>query len=190
MSSDTHTARDRLIRAADELFYLEGIHATGIDRLVEVADVAKMTLYNNYRSKDELVAAWLAWRHEDWERRLAQQLGRSESPGERILAVFDTYIESATEPGHRGCVFLNAAAEIPSPGHPARPVLRSHKDSVRDFLVEQAHNLGAHDPAALAEQLFVLLEGGVVTAGVRGDPAPLRSARAAAETLLRAARPE
>jgi AcrR family transcriptional regulator len=178
------SARDRLIQAADELFYREGIHATGIDRLVEVADVAKMTLYNNYSSKDELVAAWLSWRHEDWERRLAKKLERSDSASQRILAVFDTYLDSATEPRHRGCVFLNAAAEIPSPEHPARPVVRAHKDSVRDFLIEQARELGAVDPGGLGEQLFVLLEGGVVTAGVRRDPEPIRAARSAAETLL------
>lgn len=184
MTSDTLSARDRLIRAADELFYSEGIHATGIDRLVEVADVAKMTLYNNYSSKDELVAAWLSWRHEDWERRLAKKLEQSDSASQRILAVFDTYLDTAAEPGHRGCVFLNAAAEIPAPDHPARPIVRSHKDSVREFLVDQARELGAPDPEVLGEQLFVLLEGGVVTAGVRGDPRPLEAARSAAGTLL------
>lgn len=176
------------MRAADELFYREGIHATGIDRLVESADVAKMTLYNNFGSKDELVAAWLSWRHEDWERRLSQRLAQSKSATDEILAVFDTYIDSATEPGHRGCVFLNAAAEIPGSEHPARPVVRSHKDSVRDFLVERAEALGAANAAELGEQLFVLLEGGVVTAGVRGDPGPIGAARAAAETLLAAYR--
>lgn len=186
MTTETLSARERLLRAADELFYREGIHATGIDRLVESADVAKMTLYNNYGSKDELVAAWLSWRHEDWERRLARRLAQSESATDEIRAVFDTYIDTATEPGHRGCVFLNAAAEIPGPGHPARPVVRSHKDSVRDFLVERAERLGTTNAEELGEQLFVLLEGGVVTAGVRGDPAPIRAARAAAETLLSA----
>lgn len=186
--ADTLSARDRLIRAADELFYNEGIHASGIDRLVEVADVAKMTLYNNYSSKDELVAAWLAWRHEDWERRLAQRLERADSATERILAVFDAYLDTATEPGHRGCVFLNAAAEIPAAEHPARPVVSSHKDSVRDFLVEQADEMGVDDPAGVGEQLFVLLEGGVVTAGVRRDPEPIRAARSVAETLLKVIR--
>lgn len=185
MSADTVPAKDRLLRAADELFYQEGIHATGIDRLVNVAGVAKMTLYNNYSSKDELVAAWLTWRHKDWEHRLAEKLDRSESASQRILAVFDTYIDSATEPGHRGCVFLNAAAEIPGRDHPARAVVGSHKDSVRDFLVDQAEELGTPDPQQLGEQLFVLLEGGVVTAGVRGDAEPLRAARSAAETLLK-----
>jgi AcrR family transcriptional regulator len=186
MTEATLSPRDRLLRAADELFYQEGIHASGIDRLVEIADVAKMTLYNNYRSKDELVAAWLAWRHEDWEGRLAKRLEHSESATERILAVFDAYLDSATEPEHRGCVFLNAAAEIPSPDHPARTVVRSHKDSVRDFLIREAEELGTDDPEGLGEQLFVLLEGGVVTAGVRGDPEPVRTARAAAVTLLAA----
>lgn len=184
MTTPSPSARERLIEAADRLFYREGIHATGIDRLVEAADVAKMTLYNNYSSKDELVAAWLTWRQENWERRLAERVDRAESGTDRILAVFDAYLDSATEPGHRGCAFLNAAAEIPANEHPARAVVLSHKNSVREFLVEQARESGAQKPEDLGEQLFVLLEGGVVTAGVRGDPAPIRAARSAAEALL------
>lgn len=181
------SARQRLIQAADTLFYREGIHATGIDRLVETANVAKMTLYNNYSSKDELVAAWLTWRHENWEQRLAGRLDRAKSATDRILAVFDAYLDSATEPGHRGCAFLNAAAEIPSAQHPARAVVLSHKQGVREFLIEQANEYGADKPEELGEQLFVVLEGGVVTAGVQGDPDPIRAARSAAETLLNAA---
>lgn len=187
MTAPTLNARERLIQAADTLFYREGIHATGIDRLVEAADVAKMTLYNNYSSKDELVAAWLAWRHENWEQRLASRLDRAESAADRILAVFDAYLDSATEPGHRGCAFLNAAAEIPAAEHPARAVVLSHKQGVLDFLVEQAKEYGADEPEQLGEQLFVVLEGGVVSAGVRGDPDPIRAARSAAETLIKAA---
>lgn len=186
MTTPTSSARERLIQAADILFYREGIHATGIDRLVEAADVAKMTLYNNYSSKDELVAAWLTWRQENWERRLAGRVDRAESASDRILAVFDAYLDSATEPGHRGCAFLNAAAEIPAAEHPARAVVLSHKDSVREFLVDQAREAGAPKPEELGEQLFVLLEGGVVTAGLREDPASIRAARSAAETLLNA----
>lgn len=180
----TSDARDRLIQAADRLFYREGIHATGIDRLVEAADVAKMTLYNNYSSKDELVATWLAWRHENWEERLAVRLEGAESATDRILAVFDAYLDSATEPGHRGCAFLNAAAEIPAVEHPARAVIVTHKHGVRDFLVEQARELGAAQPEELGEQLFVLVEGGVVSSGIQGTPNPITAARTAAETLL------
>lgn len=172
------------MQSADRLFYQEGIHATGIDRLVEDAGVAKMTLYNNYSSKDELVGAWLTWRHQDWERRLADRLAGARSATDRVLAVFDAYLDTATEPDHRGCVFLNAAAEIPSAEHPARAVVLSHKEGVRRFLIEQAGESGSDRPEELGEQLFVLLEGGVVTAGVRGDPQPLRAARAAAERLL------
>lgn len=83
--------------------------------------------------------------------RLAEKLDRSESASQRILAVFDTYIDSATASGHRGCVFLNAAAEIPGRDHPARAVVGSHKDSVRGFLVDQAEELGTPDPQQLGE---------------------------------------
>lgn len=181
-------AQERLLEAAQDLFYRQGIGATGVDRLVEAADVAKMTLYNNFGSKDELVAAYLTRRHEAWERRLEAHVERADSPDERLLAVFDAYLESASEPGHRGCAFLNAAAELPREGHPARAVIRSHKESVRELLREQAATAAAEAPDELAEQLFLLLEGAIVTAGIRGGTGPLRSARAAAERLIAAHR--
>ncbi|MFP3914314.1 MAG: TetR/AcrR family transcriptional regulator [Actinomycetota bacterium] len=182
------TARTRLLQAADRLFYQEGIRTTGIDHLVAEAGVAKMTLYNQFGSKDGLVAAYLRARHDDWLRRLDTHLGKASSPIEEILAVFDAYIESASQPGHRGCAFLNAAAELPDRDHPARAVVAEDKESVRSLLREKAEAADLPDPGELAEQLFLLLEGGIVTAGVRGTPDPLRSARAAALSLLQARR--
>jgi len=174
------------MEAADRLFYEEGIRATGIDRLVEEADVAKMSLYNNFGSKDDLVVAYLRWRHDDWLRRLAIHLERADSPVEAMLAVFDAYLESAVQPGYRGCAFINAAAEIPRADHPARAVVKENKEGVQSLLNEKAAEAGARDPRSLAGQLYLLLEGGIVTAGVRSDPEPLRWARAAAETLIAA----
>lgn len=180
----TTDAQQRLLEAAEDLFYRHGIGATGVDRLVEAADVAKMTLYNNFGSKDELVAAYLARRHRAWEHRLEAHLERADSPKQRLLATFDAYLESASEPGHRGCAFLNAAAEVPQEGHPARAVVRSHKDSVRELLREQAATATVDASEELADQLFLLLEGAIVTAGVHGSAEPLQWARAAAERLI------
>lgn len=174
------------METADRLFYEQGIRATGIDRLVEEADVAKMTLYNAFGSKDDLVVAYLRWRHEGWLRRLGAHLEAADSPTDEMLAVFDAYIESASQPGHRGCAFINAAAELPEPHHPAREVVRENKRGIRSLLEDQAARSGVGDPQALADQLFLLLEGGIVTAGLEGDPQVLHSARAAAQTLIAA----
>lgn len=166
------------------MFYEEGIRATGIDRLVEEADVAKMTLYNNFGSKDDLVVAYLQERHEDWLRRLESHLEQATSPVEEILAVFEAYIESASRPGHRGCVFINAAAELSERDHPARELVVENKESVRSLLRDRAAAAGLNEPGPLADQLFLLLEGGIVTAGIQGNADPLRWARTAAESLI------
>lgn len=180
------SARTRLLETADRMFYEEGIRATGIDRLVEEADVAKMTLYNHFGSKDDLVLAYLQERHADWLRRLDTHLDRATTPLEEILAVFDAYIESAARRGHRGCVFINAAAELSEPDHPAREVVVENKESVRSLLADRAGAAGLREPGSLADQLFLLLEGGIVTAGIQGDADPLRWARIAAESLIAA----
>lgn len=123
--SPTTSARERLLEAPEDLLYRHGIGATGVDRLVEAADVAKMTPYNNFGSKDELVAAYLARRHESWERHLRAHLHRAGAATARLLAVFDAYTESASEPGHRGCGFLNAAAGAEAPDTLAEQLIGS-----------------------------------------------------------------
>lgn len=180
----TTDARERLLEAAQEHFYRDGIRATGVDRLVEAAQVAKMTLYHHFGSKDDLVAAYLRRRHQDWEARLAARREGEASAEGRMLAVFDAYLETASRPGHRGCPFINAAAEVPEEDHPAREVIRAHKESVRRVLREEA--VAAGGPEELGDQLFLLLEGGQATAGLEGTPEPLRWARQAAERLIAA----
>lgn len=182
------SARDRLLETADRLFYEEGIRTTGIDHLVDEAGVAKMTLYNNFGSKDDLVAAYLRERHTGWLRRLGSHLERASSPVEEMLAVFDAYLESASRASYRGCPFVNASAELADRGHAGREVVTENKESVRSLLHDQARRAGLGDPDALADHLFLLLEGGVVTAGIRGSCEPLRWAREAAETLIAAHR--
>src|SRR3954467_11445702 len=104
-------ARDRLLAAADELFYEEGIHTVGIDKVIERAGVAKASLYSTFGSKDELVRSYLAARHEARQRRVMQKLARFRSPRERLLGVFDVLGELIVERGFRGCAFMRASAE-------------------------------------------------------------------------------
>lgn len=178
------SARARLLAAAHERFYADGIAATGIDRLVADAGVAKMSLYNNFSSKDELVAAWLEERDADWRRRLAAELERHTDPEDRLLAVFDAYEASAGREAFRGCGFVNAAAELADRAHPAFEVVRAHKHGVVAVLARLAAEAELARPDELAEQLFLLLEGAYVTAGIRDSLEPLDSARAAARRLI------
>nr|WP_296063563.1 TetR/AcrR family transcriptional regulator [uncultured Actinoplanes sp.] len=180
------SARDRLLAAADELFYAEGVHTVGIDRVIERAGVAKASLYSSFGSKDELVRAYLEARHERRRARVMNGLARFDNPRDRLLGVFDVLGEVAAQPGYRGCAFYNANAESPSSG-PAAEVAAKSRAWTRGLFAELAADAGAHDPSALADQLMVLYDGAMV--GSRMEPARdlAALARSAAATLLDAA---
>ena len=108
------SVRDRLLAAANELFYQEGIHTVGIERVLERAGVAKASLYSTFGSKDELVRAYLLARHERRQARINARIARHESPREKILAIFDLVAELAAEPNFRGCAFVRASSEGPA----------------------------------------------------------------------------
>ncbi|MFB9376976.1 TetR/AcrR family transcriptional regulator [Kineococcus gynurae] len=180
-------ARERLLAAAARRFYADGIAATGIDTVTAEAGVAKMSLYNNFASKADLVQAYLEARHQEWLDLHAARVAVATSPQERVLAVFDAYLdhaESAYEHGFRGCGLLNAAAELPV-GDPGRSTAHRHKQEVlglvRTHLGELTSARHAND---LADHLFFLLEGSMARAGLEGDPAPIVRARTLAGTLL------
>ena len=179
-------ARDKLLAAAARRFYSDGIAATGIDTITSEAQVAKMSLYNNFASKDELVVAYLDGRHAEWLDLLARRTRRATGPAGAVLAVFDAYLdhaELAHGHGFRGCGLLNGAAELPV-GHPGREAVRAHKREVARILVERCALAAFDDPEGLGEHLFLLAEGAVVSAGVQEDPLPLRQARSLAQRLL------
>ncbi|MEV7014876.1 helix-turn-helix domain-containing protein [Streptomyces sp. NPDC093991] len=182
-------ARERILRAAARRFYQEGVTATGIDTITAEAGVAKMSLYNNFSSKADLVRAYLDDRHEDWLARYRERVGPEPDPRDGVLAVFDTYIAGADSPAtgdFRGCGLLNAAAEMPA-GHEGRAQVRRQKEAVERMIAEHVTALlpGRPDAArTTARQIAFLLEGAMVRAGLEGDSRCLRDARAMAERLL------
>jgi AcrR family transcriptional regulator len=182
LAGSRSSARQRLLAAAAECFYAYGVNATGIDTITATAGVAKMSLYNNFASKDDLVQAYLQARHEEWLDLYRRRLATATDARERIAAVFDAYIEhaeSAYAHGFRGCGLLNAAAELPA-GAPGRQVVRQHKEDVAALLaahVSELPGLPADDVAFLADQLAFLLEGAMVRAGLEGHSRLLHHAR-------------
>jgi AcrR family transcriptional regulator len=180
-------ARLKLLDAAARRFYADGIAATGIDAITAEARVAKMSLYNNFASKDELVVAYLDRRHQEWLGLLDQRTRKARTPAQRILAVFDAYMDHANlayAHGFRGCGLLNGAAELPAE-HPGRESVRTHKQEVRRILAERcALAMVFSDPDGLAEHLFLLVEGAVVNAGLDGNDEQLKRARVLAARIL------
>lgn len=185
-------ARERLLAAAATRFYADGIVATGIDTITADAGVAKMSLYNNFDSKADLVAAYLVARHEEWLDLYRERLAATDGdPRAAVLAVFDAYTDHAHAGyvhGFRGCGLLNAAAELPA-GDPGRAVVRGHKEEVEAIVAAHLAALLPDDPdrvARLAEHLAFLLEGSMARAGLEGDDTRLRHARDLAARLLAA----
>ena len=182
------SARERLLAAADELFYEQGVHTVGIDRVIERAGVAKASLYSAFGSKDELVRAYLEARALRQQARIRERLERHEGAGERILAVFDLIEERAEDPKYRGCAFINANAEGPRDAASARTPADGMRAWILELFTNLSSDLGARDPRELGRQLKVLYDGALVGASMDRDPGVARTARVMASALVEQAR--
>ncbi len=179
-------ARERLLAAADELFYAEGVQSVGVERVLERAGVAKASLYNLFGNKEGLVLAYLQARHDGTTDRLMAEVNRHRDPRRRILALFDAQAQVFAQPGFRGCAFVAALAEAPLNGEVARAA-GEFRAWIRNLLITLAEEAGAADPAELARQLNIIYDGGITAAWMDQDPSIASSSRAAAQALLDAA---
>ncbi len=178
-------AGERILRSASEMFYAGGIRAVGVDAIAEEADVSKVSLYKNFGSKDELVAAYLHARDERWRRWFEERMGGLEaSPKEKLLAVFDAYGEYVERESPRGCAFINAFGELADAGHPAWAVIREQKAWMLAYLERLAAEAGSEEPGELADRLFVLLEGATVAGAMGTVEGSMRKAKDTAAALV------
>jgi AcrR family transcriptional regulator len=184
---DDRPARERLLAVAGELFYRQGIRSVGVDEIVASADVAKMSLYRSFSSKDELVAAYLRDRDERYWRWWDEVTDRHPGqPREQLLGLFRSLASRATRPDWRGCPFTNAATEFPEPDHPGRHVAEANKRELRRRLRLLARLAGAHEPALLGDQLVLLFEGAYISAQIFGANGPAAAVADAAAALIEA----
>jgi AcrR family transcriptional regulator len=176
-------ARERLLAAASELFYDEGIRTVGIDRIIERAGVAKATLYNTFGSKDELIRAYLGVRRQAMQDRITRAIERYETPRQQLLAVFEAQGELFSQATFRGCAFVNASAET-QPGSVIEQSADEYRAWVRSTFVDLARRIGVADPEGLARQLVLLYDGAGLAARMDRNPSASHVARATAELLL------
>jgi AcrR family transcriptional regulator len=183
------SARERVLRAAKRLFYEQGIRAVGVEAVVAEAGVTKMSLYRNFASKDELVAACLGERIDRFWVRWDKALAEAVPPGDpvaHILSIFRFYEGRTTETGFRGCPMTNAAIEFPEPDHPGRQLAQAHKRELCERLTALAGRAGARDATGLGNGLTLLLEGAYASSQTFGPDGPARSLVQTAAFLLRA----
>ena len=185
-NASKQSARERLLAAADELFYREGVQSVGVDRVVQRAGVAKASLYNLFGSKEELVEAYLDARHTETREQLERVLTRFRTPRERLLGVFDAQGQLFTEPDFNGCAHMTASAEA-RPGGPVECATERYRRWVRTLFTDLAREAGVADSEELARQLHLLYDGAGVSARMDRDPSAATTARAAATALFDAA---
>ncbi|SFN87848.1 transcriptional regulator, TetR family [Roseovarius lutimaris] len=180
--------RDELVRNALEVFYRDGFHATGMDKLVAETGISKTSMYKHFRTKDEMILAVLRLRDErfrNWFCRRVEEI--ADTPRARLLAVFDALHEWITSPRFKGCMFIKAVSEFQDPKDPIHIQSATHKRMLLEYVQTLATEARARDPAALARQLMLLKEGAIVTSVMLGNGSPAIEAKAAATVLIEAA---
>jgi AcrR family transcriptional regulator len=181
-------ARERLLAAAEELFYEEGVHSVGINRVLARAGVAKDTLYSAFGSKEALIRAYLARRRESTVARLSGAIAKQDDPRQKILAVFDSQATVFREPGFKGCAFVAASSEAP-PGGVIETDATEYRTWRRNLFTDLARQAGAADPDQLGQQLNVLYDGAELTARMDHNPDIAAVTRNAVAVLLEATIP-
>lgn len=156
--------RDDLINAAIKIFYERGFHTTGLDTLTKESGISRMTLYNHFASKDELIAAALERHDQNFRSDLEQYVvNHTEDPVGRILAVFDYLNNWVTQNNFHGCMFINAAAEFPDPKHPARPAAADNKRETEKLVLQLCKELELESgqQESLSQSLHLVIEGAI-----------------------------
>jgi AcrR family transcriptional regulator len=177
--------RERILAAACELFYRQGIRAVGVDAIAEAAGTNKMTLYRHFTSKDELVAEYLRrlWDEKSalWTRLAADYPA---DPKAQLQGWLREAAVQVTDPKSRGCAIANAAVELPEKDHPARCVIEQCKQNSRARLVALCRDAKIGQPELLADQLFMLLEGALVCTQATGQKGPAEQFVRAGQALI------
>lgn len=182
---ELETTEQRILDAAEELFYGRGIQSVGMDAIRTASGVPLKRLYQIFPSKNSLVEAYLKRRDARWLHDLTQYVDSYDSPTQRILAVFDWLFLWFSEPDYRGCGFINSFGELGATSQAVADIAKAHKNAFRRCLADLV--AAADAPTWLTDQVVLLAEGAMTTAAISGSPEPARHAKDAARILLRTA---
>ncbi len=191
--------REELIETAMNVFYREGFNCTGIDRVLREAGISRMTLYNHFKSKDELIVAALRRRDELFRNRMRNFIeSAAKDPADRLLAAFDFNAQWFASDEFNGCMFLNATSEFADPDCAIRRTAADHVRAIGQYILDLCRAANLRDPETIARQLHILLEGACAKAHAMDqvDASPeaytetISAAKAAASALIDAVRPQ
>jgi AcrR family transcriptional regulator len=178
--------REHLLTVAQRMFCSRGFHAVSVDMILDEANVARMTLYKNFESKEELILAALRREDKEFRQWLTSVVeARSTRPADRISSLFDGLHERFAAEGYYGCAFIRASIEFPEATHPVHRLAREHKEMIRSYLRGLVAEAGAQNPLQVSEQLYLLFEGAISASQLHGGPWPAEFAKQAALRLLK-----
>jgi AcrR family transcriptional regulator len=180
--------RDKILDTAARLFYEQGVHAVGVQQIIEECDCGKNLLYREFTSKDDLVVAYLERCSQEWDLSVDKVAGSlAGNPAEQLIAMVRFAAERSSAPDFRGCPFQNTHAEFPDPNHPAHKAAEAHLATVRAKLRSLAEEAGAAAPETLADRLLLIIDGVYANSALLGDRAHAETAVSFAEEVVRAA---
>ena len=179
--------RDRILDTATRLFAERGVHAVGLQQIIDECGCGKNVLYREFGSKDELVVAYLERCRQDWSS-IVDEAARADAAGaaQQLIILVGAVARRAAEDGFRGCPLRNAYAEFPDEAHPAHQVITAHYTERQDHLRELAEHARARDPDGLADRIALIIDGINANGAVLGTTGALRAAVAFAEDTIRA----
>jgi AcrR family transcriptional regulator len=180
------TTRERLVEAGADLFYQHGFQAVGLDRILDEVGITKTAFYKHFESKDELIVAVLEHRDridmQEWTVFFRERGG--DDARQQLVAVFDLLDDWFGRPDFRGCMFMNATTEFPSPNDPIHQAASKHGANLQAAMVKMAETAGASDAEALAGQLMLLITGAIVARHAGGDANAAATGKVTAEILV------
>lgn len=185
----TPSARDRIVACASTLFYQKGINNVGINEIIACSDIARMTLYHHFKSKNDIVSAVLGQRMEQRQTGLLTAMQNGRTASAKIMAAFDYLADIINAKDFRGCAFINATVELADPGHPGAALAAAHKRWMAMRFEQTARDAHWREPALFGLQCQLLWDGAVAAAQVMRSDEPVGAARLAAATLIAAAQP-
>lgn len=175
---------ERILGTAARLFYAHGLRGVGVDQVIAESGVAKSTLYVHFRTREELVAAYLRRTDESWRAQLRAAAERAgDRPADQLVGLFDALLDAFDRHGFFGCPFVSAAVEAPLDSQ-ARAITVQHTERRQEWLTELATEAGAAEPAALARQIGLLIDGALTSGRLLQDRSVVDEAKAAARSLL------
>ncbi|NAS11314.1 TetR/AcrR family transcriptional regulator [Poritiphilus flavus] len=177
--------KDRIIETASRLFYLNGYNQTGINQIIDEAGVAKASMYQHFRSKEEIAVSYLERRHRLWTDSLMKRISAVDAPQDKIMATFDYLEQWLKEVDYRGCGWQNIITDLPVDQTRIREQAVFHKNEVKEVIIDILQQAYTTEKATvLGKQLMVLMEGAIILSQIQKNPWPIQSAKEAGASLL------